>query len=154
MQLIDSKYFCPKHSQEQRAGWASCPSPALLFLLLWEESSGGKTNVCHSVSLNLELGLKPYEKHEIIKGTVLNYRNLLSNLSQLFLIGFICDDCFSSGPSLLSDSETQITAKLELAQRQLAVCYFRLQLKLLPHQHQISDRSEQCLIAYLPKNDV
>ncbi|XP_073688908.1 protein phosphatase 1 regulatory subunit 36 [Garra rufa] len=44
------------------------------------------------------------------------------------------------GQSLLSDSETQMTAKLDLAQRQLAVYYFRLQMKLLPHQQQISDR--------------
>ncbi|KAI2650996.1 Protein phosphatase 1 regulatory subunit 36 [Labeo rohita] len=45
-----------------------------------------------------------------------------------------------AGPSLLSDSEIAMTAKLELAQRQLAVCHFRLQLKLLPHEQQISDR--------------
>ncbi|XP_058614671.1 protein phosphatase 1 regulatory subunit 36 isoform X4 [Onychostoma macrolepis] len=53
-----------------------------------------------------------------------------------------------AGPSLLSDSETQMTAKLELAQRQLAVCYFRLQLKLLPHQHHISDRPSKIFYSY------
>ncbi|XP_042604087.1 protein phosphatase 1 regulatory subunit 36 [Cyprinus carpio] len=57
-----------------------------------------------------------------------------------------------AGPSLLSDSETQMTAKLELAQRQLAVCYFRLQLKLLPHQHQISDRIRMSLNASIDRD--
>ncbi|XP_043077631.1 protein phosphatase 1 regulatory subunit 36 [Puntigrus tetrazona] len=57
-----------------------------------------------------------------------------------------------AGPSLLGDSETQMTAKLELAQKQLAVCYFRLQLKLLPHQHQISDRIRMSLNASIDRD--
>ncbi|KAK2873125.1 hypothetical protein Q8A67_023022 [Cirrhinus molitorella] len=57
-----------------------------------------------------------------------------------------------AGASLLSDSEMQMTAKLELAQRQLAVCYFRLQMKLLPHQQQISDRVRMSLNASIDRD--
>ncbi|XP_059381656.1 protein phosphatase 1 regulatory subunit 36 isoform X2 [Carassius carassius] len=57
-----------------------------------------------------------------------------------------------AGPSLLSDSEMQMNAKLELAQRQFAVCYFSLQLKLLPHQHQISDRIRMSLNASIDRD--